>query len=780
MRLWSAEIIKARPFLSSAVFFALGISAAYYWQKTSFLDLLIFILLSGGLFALLAIFFRERKLVFICFLIFLAGFLRMGWQEYKYYSPYSIANYNSAGSLIVQGIIREDLSSLEGNKLILKSLYVENRPVKYGYIQLDKRYLPLPLQNGEVVEIKLNLNEPARALNPGGFSNYDYLKRKGIYSQGYYAGEIQLRGRVRNFFLDTMVDLKYHLLALLDRTGEEPYNELLKALLLGERSGLPEEWEASFTNAGTNHLLSISGLHVGFVVGIFYYFLNLFRLPRGPGNLFLSLLVMIYIILTGFRPSIFRAGLLAVFLLWGQYFQRRGDYLNILGLTALLNFLINPYQLFDIGFQLSYFVLLTLILWRDLMKEKLGLAFSVSAAALLGSSPLTAYYFNILTPIGLITNLWAVPLAGFIVSLALVGLLAGLLHPVFSALIFKLLVYPIKFLVYSNGIMALIPFGHLEVATPPVVILVFCIIIIILLPFLLKKRIIAFNERKRRRRLFALSLICLLFIFFSFFISVLDRDLEISFISVGQGDSIFLRTPGKKALLIDGGGFLGEDASHGEYTVLPYLKYRGIRKLDIVFISHFDADHALGIVDILKNRKVNLLVLPLNYDKNEIAERVLDEARKNNVPVVLAQQGDYFLLDGVILRVLNPVPGFKGSRNDNSLVIKVEYGNFSALLTGDLEAGGESRLLAGGQSLKSTILKLGHHGSNSSSTEAFLYSVAPEEGIISVGRNNYGHPAAEVLSRCASQGIKIWRTDQQGAIRVRTNGLVYTIEGYLK
>ncbi len=780
MRLWSVERIKDRPLLSTALFFALGISFAYYLPVSSLLSFLAFILLVAGIFTFQAVFIKERKLLFICFLIFLAGFARMSWQEYKYYSPYSIANYNSAGPFLIRGIIREDLSSLQGNKLLLKPLYVEDKVVKYGYIQLDKRYLPVQLSNGDLVEIKLNLNEPARALNPGAFSNYNYLKRKGIYSQGYYAGGLQVKGKMKNFVLDSIIKLKYHLIALIDRTGEDPYNELLKALLLGERTALPEEWEDSFTNAGTNHLLSISGLHVGFVVGIFYSLLNLLRFSPGIRNLLLSLLVVSYIILTGFRPSIFRAGLLSIFMLWDQYLKRRGDQLNILGLTALLNFLINPYQLFEIGFQLSYFVLLMLILWHDLLKQFIRPAFSVSVAALLGSSPLTAYYFNLLTPIGLITNLWAVPLAGFIVSLALVGLLAGLLHPVFSSLVFKLLLYPIRLLIFSNGLMASVPFGHIEVATPSVALLSFCLISLVILPFLLKKRIIPLNERKRKKRLFYFTIFSLLFIFFIFVFSVLDRQLELCFIAVGQGDSIFLRTPGKKCLLIDGGGFLGENFTHGEYTVLPYLKYKGIRKLDIVFITHFDADHALGIIDILRNRKIGLLVFPVNYDRNEIAERVIAEARRNDVPIALAQRGDYFLLDGVTIRILNPVPGQRTTRNDNSLVIKVEYGNFSALLTGDLEGAGERRLLAEEASIKANILKLGHHGSNSSSTEDFLQQVAPEHGIISVGRNNYGHPAEEVLSRCAIQGITLWRTDEQGAIRVRSNGIAYSIEAYLK
>jgi len=175
------------------------------------------------------------------------------------------------------------------------------------------------------------------------------------------------------------------------------------------------------------------------------------------------------------------------------------------------------------------------------------------------------------------------------------------------------------------------------------------------------------------------------------------------------------------------------------------------------------------------------LVLPYNFERNQIAARIVDQAVSSNVPIVMAGEGDYFELGELILNLYNPEFEQKSiSRNGNSLVIKVDYRNFSALLTGDLEEDGERRLANYGSILNSDILKFGHHGSNSSSTEGFLEQVEPQHGVISVGNNNYGHPSDEVLSRALANDISVWRTDIHGAIMIRSDGFYYSIEGHMK
>lgn len=780
IRLFLNEFIKGRPLLSSALLLILGIITYYQLGTVSFLSFVLLMVIIV-LLAVMGFLFIEKRILLMVFIIFLAGYNLLHWQEIKYYSPLSIASYNYHCGLEVIALVKEDLSSLQGNKLLLKPYYVDGKAIKYGYIQIDKRYLPFELSNGELINIKLSLDQPQEAMNPGAFSYYKYLKRKGIYSLGYIEGEVEYIGQLRNLIADNVIRLKYKLIGVIDQSIERPYNELLKALILGEREGLPKDWVDDFTLCGVNHLLAISGLHVGFIVLIFLIILKSFKLPDGVRNLVLSLLVVFYIILTGFRSSVFRAGLLSIVFLWAPFFNRQGDILNILGMTAFLNLLINPYQVFDLGFQFSYLILLMILFWHKYFEKYIGSIFSVSVAAFLGSSPLTAFYFNLITPVGIIANVWTIPLTGIIVSGALISLLSGLIHHVFSFVGFKLLSYPVKILIIGIRIMRLIPYGCLENATPSFFRVLFWIAFLIFLPFYLKKRVIPFNEVRRKRRLNYI-IITGLFATLIFFIEpVLNRGFEVVFLSVGQGDSIIISTPGNKQILIDGGGYLGLDSTQGKYTVLPYLKHRGIRNLEIVFITHFDADHAAGILDIIGNRRINLLAFPVNFRRNEIADRIINKAEEYKVPVLLVQEGDLFQLDGVVLSVLNPSSHSKAvSRNENSIVLRVEYEKFSLLLTGDLEEGGENRLLNKGYSLESNVLKLGHHGSSSSSSDAFLRAVSPIDGIISVGKNNYGHPADEVIKRSSQNDIRLWRTDNQGAVMIKSNGYSYSIEGFLK
>ncbi len=788
MTLFLDDIVLNRPLLSSAILISFGIILSYYLKVSTILIIIFLILMF--VFVFLAILKEETPVLLIITVVILAGFCLMGWQEIKYKSDYSLSKYNGTQGLEVIGEVKEDLSSLQGNKIFLEPYYIAGNPIKYGLIQLDKRYIPAELKNGDIIKLKLTLYEPYKQMNPGGFSNYNYLKRKGVYSQGYFENNLESIGQLNNLVIDSIINFKYQLINLIDQSVEYPYNELFKALLLGERDSLPEAWNQYFTLAGVNHLLAISGLHVGFIVLIILYILNLTKLPIALRNLLLSLIMILYIILTGFRASVFRAGLLSITFLWAPFFNRKGDVLNILGMTAFLNLLINPYQLFSVGFQLSYFILLMIILWYKILEKHISSVFplsttalSISTAALLGSSPFTAYYFNMITPVAIISNIWAIPLMGLLVSMALIGVILGFIHPIFTAVIFKILIFPTKLLIFGTGMMSSIPYGNFEVATPSVITLIFSVFLLLVLPFILNKRIIPYNEIKRKKRLYILIIFTMFFIFITVITPLMNKKLEICFISVGQGDSILLRSPDNHYVMVDGGGYLGyqSNSTQGEYAVLPYLKHRGIRELDIVFITHFDADHAIGILDILEKRRVNLLVLPYNFEGNEIAAKIIDKAANTNVPIVMAGEGDYFELGEVNLNLLNPEYEERPiSRNEKSLVIKVEYRKFSVLLTGDLEKEGERRLKDYGYLLNSDILKFGHHGSNSSSTEGFLEQVGPQHGIISVGNNNYGHPSDKVLSRALANDISVWRTDIQGAIIVRSDGFHYSIEGHLK
>ncbi|MFW5992388.1 MAG: DNA internalization-related competence protein ComEC/Rec2, partial [Halanaerobiaceae bacterium] len=651
-------------------------------------------------------------------------------------------------------------------------------PVKYGLIQLDKRYFDIQLSEGDKIKTSISLKTPLPALNPGQFSYRSYLRRKGVYSLGYIEGRPQILSSENRYWKINLIKLKRHLIENINKSLNKTDREIIKALILGERTNLPDKWQEEFSHAGASHLLAISGLHVGFIALILIGILKMARFDNLLGKIFISLILIFYIILTGGRPSVIRAGIFAVLFLWASSFQRKGDILNISGLTIVINLLINPRALFNIGFQLTYLVLYAIIFWAERIKKSILLLPGVSLAAQVGSFPVSAYYFNLVTPVGIITNLWAIPLAAVIILFSVVSLFFSLFSPIYLQAVSPVLHLLLEILFLGMKLMNRLPLGWVEVKTPQITTVIFWYLMILGLPFFLFNRLIT-ESKKKKEKLWYMYLTILMILLLLSGSNFDDLALEMVFLSVGQGDSIFIQLPDKKTILIDGGGRIGENSDMGEQVVLPFLQHKGIRKLDLVMVSHFDDDHARGIISILQNREVGALLVPQVFAENHLAKRIINLAAENEIPVFYGSRDDFIQMGNVNFNILHPDPDDSaGNNNYNSLVMKLEYGSFSALLTGDLGKLGEYEL-AGLYNLQSSILKLGHHGSDTSSTSIFLDRVAPGEAIISVGDNNYGHPSPSVLQRIKKRNIRTWRTDKAGAIFITSKGDNYQIDSYI-
>ncbi|ACL70042.1 DNA internalization-related competence protein ComEC/Rec2 [Halothermothrix orenii] len=773
--------MKSRPLFWTALFLIMGITLGYFININIYiLIVLLVFFITCGTFCWLKNYEKYSRVVIVITVI-LTGLFLVEFEEAKYNSKWSIADWNGNGEKVVLGEVVLDLAALEGNKIYLKPLYVNGHRVKYGLIQLDQRYIKEDLVNGDIVRVYLVLQTPYRQTNPGSFSQYKYLFKKGVFSKGYVTGPVSKTYFKKHPVKKIIISLKRQLIKNIDSNLISPYNEVIKALTLGEKSNLPREWDRWFSQAGANHLLAISGLHVGFIVIMLLTIVKIFKLPTGWQNFFITLFLVIYIIMTGFRSSVFRAGILSLVFLWAPYFNREADFFNTLGLAAILNLVINPLSLFMVGFQLTYLVLIFIILWSGILKKYLGNIVAVSGAALLGSSPIISYYFNIITPIGILTNIWAIPLAGLVVSMSMIGLILGLVHPVFSLVIFRLFVYYLlRLLGTGMKFMALLPFD-IEVPQPPLFILLAIYSVLIYLPFLLKTRYIPYNIKRQKMKLKWAGVLVTCLIVMMVLMGIFPSQLEIIFFDVGQGDAIIINLPDGHHIMVDGGGWLTKSSTRADKVLLPYLRDRGIKKIDIVFITHFDADHALGVLTILKNREVGLLCIP-EVDKNStLCQKILAVAFKKDIPVHIVKKGDYFKSGSVFLKIFNS--GTKGSlysRNDNSIVLKLSYGKFDLLLTGDAGKKVEYNLMRSGQLLKSEVLKLAHHGSEDSSSSLFLKKVLPEDVIISVGPNKYGHPSPSVLNRVQNIRARVWRTDKQGAIVINTNGREYEIKSFLQ
>ncbi|MFW5787903.1 MAG: DNA internalization-related competence protein ComEC/Rec2 [Halanaerobiales bacterium] len=767
------DYFRQYPFFWIAVFLAAGIMTGYFapgfFGKLLVLNILFIVIYYLGVNN-----FISFKVIFILLLVFLTGLGLITEKENRYNAPDSVKHRNDKGKVSIQGEMKLDLKSLQGENIYLDPLNDE------GLILLKQKEVSRNFKNGELVTGEIELETPPEQKNPGGFCYQTYLKQQGIYSLGQVRGQLTSTGRKNYLIKNNIIRLKKKLLYVLEKSLAEPYIYVMEALLLGERDRLPEEWEKSFSQAGANHLLAISGLHVGFLILILVYFFKLVGCANLYRNLLLTFFMICYIIITGGRASVFRAGLLSVLFLWAPFFDRQGNIFNILGFTAFLNLLVEPYVLFSPGFQLTYLVVIAIVLWTGIFNKFMPDIIAVSLAAQLGSIPLTAYYFNQLTPVGILTNIWAIPLSGLVVGTGFMLLIIGSLSPVMAAVPAFLLQIVLDIFSFLMNITSRLPFAYLEVSSPPVYLVFVIYGYIIFLPFLLSPRIIPVNKRKKQKRLIYFAGFAVALTLFLVCSSFFSPALEVIFFDVGQGDSILLNTPGQHHILVDGGGQVNRDSDMGEQVLLPYFKQQGIYSLDLVFVTHFHDDHAAGIKSILRKRKVEVLVLPQGAGDNELGREIIRLAREKGTEVLSAHREDYFRAGEVLFEVLHPDKDNSLDQNNNSLVLKIIYDRISFLFTGDLEKEGEKELLQEEPDLKSQVLKVGHHGAGSSSSHEFLQAVAPREAVISVGENNFfGHPDSKVLDKIKNYGINTWRTDRQGAIIIKTRGQNYRIKSYL-
>lgn len=261
---------------------------------------------------------------------------------------------------------------------------------------------------------------------------------------------------------------------------------------------------------------------------------------------------------------------------------------------------------------------------------------------------------------------------------------------------------------------------------------------------------------------------------------VASHGLRVTFLDVGQGDAIVIESPSGKVMVVDAGraGFDGGD-DEGRRVVAPYLRFRGIARIDTLVLTHPDSDHIGGAAGLLHEFTVGRLLDNGAKDDSRLVTGILTAAHEAGVPVEAAQRGQTLDFgDGVTARVLSPTPALLLSdKNDSSIVLRIEYGRTALLLTGDAEEKEEDDMLRSGQPVQADVLKAGHHGSRSSTSPPFLAAVHPHVAILSVGAHNiYGHPAPEIVSRLQAARARIYRTDRQGAITCLSDGVTVQVD----
>ncbi|MBI5700933.1 DNA internalization-related competence protein ComEC/Rec2 [Candidatus Saganbacteria bacterium] len=570
---------------------------------------------------------------------------------------------------------------------------------------------------------------------------------------------------------------------VIKKTTPAPYDALLGSIVFGTNvSPLDTGLKDRYKKVGLAHLLVASGTQISILIGVCLAMIRYFKIKMGIGVVAVSIVNILFTITTGCGPSMVRAAVMGEIALIGLLFDRESEIYTSLALSALVLFIVDPLNLFDLGFQLSFSATWALVYFCPVLEEKgIPSIICVSLAPILATLPISLYNFNQISIVSLLVNILVVPWIEFLTIAGFVSTFFGVFFLPIAAIMNFLLYIALKFL---NGIVYTfsgLTFSCVYLKQPwfPFVIIYYA-------------GLICFAERLKGKRVFKLNkeniiLIGLLFVgLFTWNIAVspssafAQNDLQISVIDVKQGDSIFIKSPSGKTMLIDGGPkFRNIDA--GKKYIIPFLRKLGVNKLDIVVLTHSHEDHVGGLPAVLSEIPVGLVMDPGQaHTAKEYIEflKLIDE---KNIPYKAARAGDDFHLEELVTcEVLGPTNQFieKSAFNNNSIVIRLSYKDFSMMLMGDCEKEGEEMILGKYSFIKPVnVLKVGHHGSNTASSIAFLNAIKPQDAIISVGaKNRYFHPHPSTLKKFEEIGTNVYRTDLNGTVTVDTDGEEYHIK----
>ena len=550
---------------------------------------------------------------------------------------------------------------------------------------------------------------------------------------------------------------------------------LADALLLGRRETLDRGLADRFARSGLVHLLAISGSHVALIGAVLLLLARAARLRRSHAVAATVALVTMYLAVIGAPPSAVRSGIMLALALAATVLQRPTAPLAPVAAAALAILAAHPIAALDIGFQLSFAGVLGLIVIRPAMLKRLPASLKrgwkrwladslvTSLAAFVATAPVAAHHFGQIAPVSIVANLPAVPLT----SLALVGTGAALatepVLPPLGRLFADGASLMLDLLQRVVDAAAALPGGHAAVARPRWGMWGAAALAVLLA--------LEWSVRMRGwvRGALAGAAACAAFLVLP--AAPVAEGLELAFLDVGQGDAVAIRTPAGRWLLVDAGP-VEDRFDAGEKRVLPFLRSRGADGVEAMILTHPHADHVGGAGAVLRGMRVGRVVEPGLPFGTPLYRDLLATVDERGVPWSVARQDRVLRIDGVELLFLWPSVRSLDSpadANDISAVVQIRYGEFSALLTGDAPSEVEEQLVSRyGAALRSDVLKAGHHGSRTATSDAFLRAVQPELAVISCGvRNRYRHPAPETLHRLEARGVPVARTDLEGTVVVR-------------
>lgn len=600
----------------------------------------------------------------------------------------------------------------------------------YGEIQE-----PFDLWNC-TIEFKGKLQKPQGRRNPGCFNYEKHLRSEGVFAVSTISA-FNIIEQPQNILEIVECKLITKKIKYLESLSEESQG-FIAGILFGDTSFLDEETYQEFKNNGTAHVLAVSGLHIGILYGMLKKIFGKRQSGIFIGAVFITLIL--FGTLAMWSPSVTRASATIAISTFGQYKDKRYDLLTAMSVVMICLVVYNPYIIFNIGFQMSFLAGASIAFFMPHIPTKIPDFLAVMIAVNIGLLPYQIFQFNY------------IPLMSFVANIPIVFLLGTLMPITVMNFMLCSIGFPLPPLEYLqealsamliriNSLSSLGGEASLDVVGPPLWILVFFYLVIF---FLASETHTILKARQRPKKI---AIIVLGFMVLSIGVKITTFEsvskADIVFVDVGQGDCIHIKGR-KRDVLIDGGGSINYNL--GMKTLKPYLLKNGTRDIDLAIATHKHTDHYKGLEELMSEEMIKQLKTDLTIGKT------------------------FSVSENIKIETLWPIKIIEGQdENSNCSVFMINYKKHKILITGDLDSEGEAQMLEyykGTDKLKADILKIGHHGSKSSTSDEFLDVVDPEACVIQVGKNNYGHPNAKVIEKCIKKDIMLFRNDINGAVGI--------------
>lgn len=681
---------------------------------------------------------------------------------------------------------------------------------------------------GDEIEIIGEIEKADSARNYKGFDYKSYLKSKNIYgiiqTDKFKILDINKTSIIERYLNLIQNNIKNNMFKVLE--SEEA--ALCIGILIGAREDISEEVEKDFKMSNLTHMLAVSGSHITYIISASSLLLG--RTSKRFTKIFTIIFLIFFMALTGFTASVIRASIMGILILLSSLLYRKSDTINNLGISSIIILIFNPYTITDLGFLLSYAGTIGIVFFgnsttkviynfinkmtngkinfeldnnseiqencaslsNEILKGNKGVkrkklvyiiikyivnALSITFSANILIIPIMAYSFSTISFTFWISNILAGPVMEIVTIFGfLVYFISIIFNPLaeFLGIFLNLLLSILKKIASFSSI---IPGSSIYIKTPYLIECVIYFLIVFL--WLNKEKVLNIEigknllNRFKNNKYKIIATILIFIILTNIAVNLINRPLKIYFVDVGQGDCTLIETPTNKTILIDGGGSEFGSFDVGESTLLPYLLDRRVKTIDYMMISHFDSDHIGGLFAIMENLKVGNIIIAKQGKQSENLKKFQKIIAEKKINVVIVKKGDYIKIDKYsYFEILFPENNLINDNvlNNNSIVARFNCLNFRMLFVGDIEEIAENRMIElykENRKLESTLLKVAHHGSKSSSIEEFLNIVKPKIALIGVGKDNkFGHPNEEVIKIIKKIGAKIYRTDLNGEIQI--------------